>query len=157
MSRHYSVFRKSNKKSTHLRAAHPYLSPSCLPSLPFLFPSPAPALIPTSHAWSHSGLPPLFLLLPTVCLVSHRAACLLAHSPLPLPALPPFVLPPLCLPYVPSLASIISDLGLRDPRCHHLQFAKLSLRVREAIYSWNPLPHCNFTPVEDLELMVQRL
>ena len=55
------------------------------------------------------------------------------------------------LPYVPSLASIIIDLGLRDPRMHHQQFLQLPLRVRTAIFAWNHLPINNCTQVQELE------
>ena len=55
------------------------------------------------------------------------------------------------LPYAPSLASIIIDLGLQDPRMHHQQFLQLPPRVRTAIVSWSHLPSDNFMHVQELE------
>ena len=88
---------------------------------------------PRRCAWCRPGLP---------------ASLSPSSSPL-FPSLLPSRLP--CLPYVPSLASIIIDLGLRGPRLYYQQFAQLPLRVRTAIYAWNPLPCHNFTTVHELE------
>ena len=126
------------------RALRPFFSARLLPSTPVSLPM-------SCRAWCHAWLADVSHFRPRRCAWCRPglpASLSPSSSPL-FPSLLPSRLP--CLPYVPSLASVIIDLGLRGPRLYHQQFAQLPLRARTAIYAWNPLPCHNFTTVHELE------